>query len=58
MTRQQIIISVAVAFLLLAWAFRFQTVTGGNTAAYLVNRWTGTVYRLIPHGIQQLKAEE
>jgi len=40
-----------VAALVLAYAFRFQVVDGGQYV-YLVNRWTGGVYLLTPYGVK------
>lgn len=43
------LIASAIVAIALAWAFRFQVVTPSGSAnsssmAYLVNRWTGTIY--------------
>ena len=46
------IVAGAIIAAALAWAFRFQAITPSgsaneNPSAYLVNRWTGTIYMVI-----------
>lgn len=53
-------ITVSLLLLLLAagWFYRFEAITVDRGAAYLLNRWTGDVYLLVPGRIRKLDFHE
>ncbi len=56
-----IAILIIIASITLGWFFRydFQIVNpggqGAGAAGYMLNRWTGTVYFVMPSGIRELR---